>query len=610
MLTSVPDKSLIVLPFANLSPDADDAYFSDGLTDELITDLSRVAGLRVAPSTASFRLKSLNKDLAAVAREMNVQYVVEGRVRKAGHTVRITAQLVEVAEDRTVWADKYSGDLNDVFELQARVSRSIADALQLQLRPAARAPKPEAVEALLKGRHFARQATSAGFQKALECFDQATQCDPNYAPAFAALADVYVDLTTAWDAMPALETMPKAQAAALRALKLDPTLPEAHNVRAMVAMFYEWDRQTAEREFQEALRLNPNYADAHRRYANFLIWLDPRYEEALAHIQQAIALDPVDPWIQTYAVWVHYFSREYVRAVDQARQAVALTPLYGFAHHSLGCSLLTSGATAEAIASFKRGIELDGRASHYVALLGMAYAIGGQRDKALECLAELDALDKAGRDVAMWQLHVYAGLGDADQVIRCLDVAVARRNSSTLFMLTHPYTDFVRRDPRFITLLEKMGLGDLARRTWTPEWRPPTVAQTLAPAPKPRIQSLAVLPLENLSNDAEQEYFADGMTEAVITELAQIPALRVISRTSVMRFKRTTRSLLDIARDLGVDGIVTGSAMRAGDRVRISAQLVYAATGTHLWAKSYERGMADVLSLQSEWRAPSPLKSR
>jgi serine/threonine protein kinase len=467
------EKSVIVLPFANLSPDADDAYFSDGLTDELITDLSRIAGLRVVPGAASFRLKTANKDLATIAREFNVGYIVEGRVRKAGQNVRITAQLVDISEDRTVWADKYTGDLDQVFEVQERVSRAIADALQLQLRPMSRVPKPDAVEAYLKGRHFARQATSIGFQRALECFRHATDLDPNYAQAFAALADVYVDLTTAWDALPALETMPKAQAAALRALDLDPSLPEAHAVRALVAMFYEWDRQTAEREFTEALRLNPNYADAHKRYATFLIWLDPRYDEALDHIQRAARLDPIDPWIQAYIVFVHSFRRDYIRAVEQGRRVIALEPLYGFGHYALGCALLTSGQTEEAIGCFKRGIELDGRGSHHVALLGMAYAIVGQRDKAFDCLAELDTLDMAGRNVAMWKLHVYVGLGAADQVIQCLEAGVAQRNSSTLFMLTHPYIDFVRRDPRFVALLHQIGFGYLATRTWQPEWRLP-----------------------------------------------------------------------------------------------------------------------------------------
>jgi serine/threonine-protein kinase len=460
------------MPFANLSPDAADAYFADGLTDELIIDLSRIAGLRMVPAAASFRLRGANKDLAAIARDFNVTHIVEGRVRKAGDDVRITAQLVDVAEDRTVWADKYSGNLAQAFALQERVSGAIAEALQLRLRLARRTPRPEAVEAFLKGRHFARQATSAGFQKALTFFEEATHLDGDYAAAFAALAETYVTLTTAWQALRALDTMPKAVAAAQRALEIDPQLVDAHVTRGLVAMYFEWDLQTAERAFNEALRINPNNVEAHKRYSELLIWLDTRYDEALSHVRRAVALDPVDPWAQVHVCWVHYFRRDFHAAIEQARQVLALEPLYGYGHYALGCALLTAGHCEEATACFNRSIQLDGRMSHSVALLGMAYALVGRRDEALGCLAELDALDREGRSVAMWKLHVYAGLGDADNVIECLKVAVDQRNSSTLYMLTHPYTDFVRRDPRFAVILRQAGLGYLATGTFEPEWLP------------------------------------------------------------------------------------------------------------------------------------------
>jgi serine/threonine-protein kinase len=207
-----------------------------------------------------------------------------------------------------------------------------------------------------------------------------------------------------------------------------------------------------------------------------LIWLDTRYDEALRHVRRAVALDPVDPWAQVQVCWVHYFRRDFHGAIEQAHQVVALEPLYGYGHYALGCALLTAGHCEEAIACFNRSIQLDGRASHYVALIGMAYALIGRRDEALGCLAELDALDREGHSVAMWKLHVYAGLGDADNVIACLKVAVDQRNSSTLYMLTHPYTDFVRRDPRFAALLRQAGLGHLATRTFEPEWSRSTIS--------------------------------------------------------------------------------------------------------------------------------------
>ena len=172
---------------------------------------------------------------------------------------------------------------------------------------------------------------------------------------------------------------------------------------------------------------------------------------------------------------MHYFRRDFAGAIEQARQVVAAEPLYGYGHYALGCALLPGGQCEEAIACFNRSIQLDGRTSHSVALLGSAYALVGRRDEALGCLAELDALELEGRSVAMWKLHLYTGLGDADKVIECLKVAVDQRNSSTLYMLTHPFTDFVRQDPRFVALLQQAGLGYLATRTFEPEWSPPKI---------------------------------------------------------------------------------------------------------------------------------------
>ena len=469
------DKSILVLPFTTLSHDVDDGYFGEGLTDELIADLSRVADLRVVPSAASFRLKNTDKDLATIAREANARYIVEGKVRKAGRTVRITSELVDVRENRSIWADKYTGELEQVFELQERVSAAIAAALQLTLRPAPRSPKPEAREAFLKGRHSMRQATVAGLRDSVLYFQQAIEADPDYAPAFAALADAYVTLTQGWDALPALETMPKAQRAAQQALALDPNLADAHLALGNVSMFYEWSLPKAEACFQTALRLNPNYAEAHKSYAALLIWLDTRYDDALSHSERAASLDPFDPWVHVWAVFVHSFSRNFHKAIEQARRAIGIAPFYGFAHYALGCALASAGEPLQAIGSFERAISLDGRSSQSVALLGFTYALLGQRDRAMAALTELEEHESAGRNVATWKLHVYAGLRDADHVIHCLEQAIQQRSSSTLFILTHPYVDFVRRDPRFGALLTQAGLERFAAQRWT-EWHPKSIS--------------------------------------------------------------------------------------------------------------------------------------
>ena len=472
--TAAPEleKSIVVLPFTNLSPNPDDAYFSDGLTEELITDLSRISELRVIASASAFRLQGTDKELRTIGRELQVRYAVAGRVRKAGQSVRITAQLIDLRDDSLVWGDKYSGSLENVFELQEQVSRAIADALQVQLRPPSRAPKPGAVEAYLKGRHFFRQATTDGFQKALECFRNATEVDPNYAPAFAGLAYTYVLLTAGWEALPAHEAMPKAETAARQAFELDPMLPEAHVAHGLVATYLYWDLATAEDAFREALRLNPNYAEAHRWYTAPLIWLDTRFTQALEHARRAVELNPVDPWSWFQLACTHYFSRDFEGAINQSRQLINIEPLWALGHYYLGTCLATTGKAAEAAECINRAIELDGRGVHCVAWLGLSYAIAGKDVEARACLAELETHEREGRSVWAWKLVIHAGLGDSDAIMRCLEEAFQERSASLLYHLTHPLVDGVRTHPQFVDLLRRMNVEHLA--TYRPDspWEP------------------------------------------------------------------------------------------------------------------------------------------
>jgi tetratricopeptide (TPR) repeat protein len=316
--------------------------------------------------------------------------------------------------------------------------------------------------------------------KALDCYKQAVQLDPGYADALAALATTYVMITMGWDALPAHDTMPKARTAAKQALELEPNLAEAHTALGMVSMYYDWDLVRAEQSFKEALRLNPNSVEAHIWYVGLLIWLDTRYEEALSHLRHATQLDPVDLLGQVMAGFVYQFSRDFNGAIDHAGRIVALDPLYGFGHYHLGCALVLAGRTNEAIASFERAMELAGRGATFVALSGLAYAVAGQKERALACLDELVAYERAGKNVAAWKVHVSAGLGDADQVISDLEQAVDERASSTLFLFTAPYLDFVRQDPRFIALLRRAGLERLAKYRGYPEWYPPNVPRPAA----------------------------------------------------------------------------------------------------------------------------------
>ena len=477
-------KSIVVLPFENLSPDPDQEYFSDGLTEELITDLIRIRDLRVVSSASAFRLKGTNKDLRSIGSELGVRYVLEGRVRKSGRSVRITAQLVDVQDDSPAWADKFSGDLENIFELQERVSHAIADALKVQLAPPSPAPNAEAAEMLLRGRHFLRQQSDDGLHKALEFFQRATELDGHYAPAFSALAETYVLLSLAWDALAPKETAPKAKAAAKRALELDATLPEAHVAYGQVATYYDWDLATAEHAFREALRLNPNHVEAHKWYAMLLIWLDTRFAEALEHITRAIELDPLDPLLQVQCVWVHYFSRDFEGAIARAREVVNLAPLLGYGHYALANSLATVDMVGEAIERLHRAIDLDGRSVHYVSWLGFSYVMDGRQAEALECLAELEAHERDGKSVWTWKLPIFAGLGETDRVMRCLEEAFEERSASLVFHLTHPLVDCVREDPRFADLLRRMGVEHMAEYRPEPRWEPPRRSKRAKSGPR------------------------------------------------------------------------------------------------------------------------------
>jgi serine/threonine-protein kinase len=465
-------RSIAVLPFTNLSSDPEDGYFADGLTDEIITDLSRIRDLQVASSPSAFRFKGTEKSIREIATELNVRHILVGRVRKSGRKVRMTAQLVDASNDRTLWADKYTADLEQVFEAQEQVSQAIAQALKVELTGGVRAPNAEAAEAYLKGRHFLRQATGDGLEKALDCFEQATKSDPYYAPAYARIADTLVWMAAGWVAMPAREAMPRARAAAERALQLDPNLVEAHIAMGAVATYSDWDPHAAERSFQQALRLRPNDAGALYWSTHPLMWLDTRFDEALARVRRASQLSPVDPWIQLWHSWVHQFSRDFDAGTERARHLVALEPLWSQGHYGLGICLALTGRLAEARASLHRGIDLGGRAVQYVAWLGATHALSGRDSEAQKCLAELESHEHRGSNVAAWKLVVHSGLGNADQVMQLLEEAFQERSVSLVFHLTHPTVDCVREDSRFVDLLHRMKLDHLVGYRPDPAWKP------------------------------------------------------------------------------------------------------------------------------------------
>src|SRR5713226_4037357 len=359
---------LAVLPFENLTGDAGQDYFSDGLTEEMIAQLGRLdpERLGVIARTSVMHYKHSQEQLDRIGRELGVQYVLEGSVRRDSSRVRITAQLTQTRDQTRLWARQYDRELSSLLALQGEIAQEIADEIQLTLgehkridiaRQASLPPKtPEAYDLYLKGQYFWNKRSPQGFEQAIECFQQAIVKDPNYARAYAGLADSYA-LVGGYTLAPQAEFMPKARAAALRAVEIDESLPEAHTALALIVQNYDWDWQTAGKEYRRAIELNPNYATAHHLYAEHLMWLG-RFDEAFRESERARQLDPLSLIIATDKGAILYFSRQYDRAIEQFRAVLDMEPNFPRAH-LLVFAYAQEGLFADALADIQKWRRID-----------------------------------------------------------------------------------------------------------------------------------------------------------------------------------------------------------------------------------------------------------
>src|ERR1700689_1174712 len=353
-------RSLVVLPLDNLSGEASEDYFADGMTDELITDLAQISALRVISRTSAMVYKGARKPLPQIARELNVDAVVEGTVLRSGDQVRITAQLIQAADDKHLWAESYEGNVRDTLALQNKVAAAIADQIRIKLNPQeqaalknARVVNPEAYESYLKGRYFWNKRTANGLKAGLAYFNQAIEEDPNYAQAYSGLADTYA-LLGDWQyaVMPPKEAFPKAKAAATKALELDSTLGEAHNSLAFVLDGFDWDLDAGGKEFQRAIELNPGYATAHHWYAWHLSLLG-RYDEAIAEMRKAASLDPLSLIINADLAEFLLLSHSYDESVEQGRKIIEMDSTFAIGHKQLGDAYLLKQMDKEAVAELQ-----------------------------------------------------------------------------------------------------------------------------------------------------------------------------------------------------------------------------------------------------------------
>ncbi len=456
-------RSIAVLPFVNMSADPENEYFSDGMTEELISVLTKMGGLRVAARSSVFAYKGRSEDARIIGRTLNVDTVLAGSVRKAGGRIRLAAQLTSVADGYQVWADTFDRELSDVFAVQDEISQAIARALQLRLVPGARqaagrkgTDDVEAYTLYLRGRFHWGRRTESEIRKGLDHFQQALARDPGYALAEIGVADSY-NILGFYDWLHPREAFPRALAAADRALALDDTLAAAYCSRGYVRLYHEWQWAAAEDDFHHALDLAPDYATGWHYYGNLLVQ-QGRFPEAEAAMQQAVTREPLSLIANAAGGWAEYYARRWDSAIAHHRSTIELDPSFMLGHLWLGHALVQAGAPDEAAAEYETAIRLSGRSAITVAALARVLAAAGRREESDRLLAELDELAQH-RFVPQYDLAVvHAAAGDHEAAFGRLERALAEREHELVFLAVDPALDPLRGDPRFGSLAERVGL--------------------------------------------------------------------------------------------------------------------------------------------------------
>ncbi len=454
--------AIAVLPFANMSPDGANEYFSDGMTEEIITALSKVEGLQVAARTSAFAFKGKSESVSQIGRQLRVGTVLEGSVRLAGDRLRVTAQLINVKDGYHLWAEAYDRDLRDVFAVQEEIAQAIVGALRVKLRgeETAMVVRPTAdlaaYDHYLKGLHAVNQRSSGSLVQAVAYFEQAIARDPRFARAYAGLADAYV-LLPGYSVTKSSEAWPKGRAAAERALALDSTLAEAHTTLSYGKFLFDSDWRGAEEGFRRAIALNPRYPTAHHWYGDFLGGRGD-LEGYLQELRRAQALDPLSRQIGTEVGRALYALRRNDEAVTQLQQVLRADPAFAGARVTLGRVYVEQGRLAEAVGEFQQAVELRGRNALDVAYLAYAYAVAGQESEAQRLLVELEGRSRREHVPPTVLAMVHMGLGQDERAFDHLDRAVAEHDGWIAESIFYPTFDPLRSHPRYAALLQALGL--------------------------------------------------------------------------------------------------------------------------------------------------------
>jgi len=460
--TAAPSKSIAVLPFDNLSGDPQNAYFSEGVQDEILTRLAKIAELKVISRTSTQRFKSAPNDLRQIAQQLGVANILEGSVQKANDQVRVNVQLINALTDAHLWADTYDRKLTDIFAVETEIAKTVADVLQAKLtgseqhviaaRPTANA---EAHQLYLKGRFFWNKRTGSDLKKSIDYFKQAIAADPNYALAYAGVADGYVWLP-GYTAGTPRDCYPKAKAAAKKALELDDTLAEARTSLAIAIWLYDFDFSQAIREFQRAIEVNPNYAIAHQQFGNNTLSALCRFDDAIVEGKRAVELDPLSLVINTDLGTDYYYARRYDEAIAQLRKTLEMDPGFYIAHLVLGQMLDAKGDHDAAIVECQKARTLNDDPA-VLGVLARAHGLSGNKMEAEKILDQLKKLSQERYVSAYSFALVFLGLGNKEEALRWLEQSYQDRAGSDIgYIRVDPLLDPLRSDPRFEALAEKI----------------------------------------------------------------------------------------------------------------------------------------------------------
>jgi len=458
-------KSVAVLPFENMSTDPENEYFSDGITDDIIAQLSKISALKVISRTSSMQYKKSSKKITAIADELGVGAVLEGSVRKAGQRVRIVAHLVDPKTEKHLWGETFDRKLDDIFEVQSEVAQQITGALSVALSPEEKervekkaTGDADAYNLYLLGRFQANKWSEVDVQKGIEYYQQAVAKDPGYAVAYAGLADAYELLSIGFSSKPPVEYLANAKAMALKALEMDDSLAEAHTSLAYARWLGDLDWPGAEREFKRALELKSSYVMAHEWYAEYLAALG-RHEEALAEIKRAQQLDPLSVPVNRAVGWVLYFARRYDQSIEELQKALAMNPEFLGARLVLWWVWIAKGTYGDAIADITREADRPGLRTVKKLMLSYAHTAAGNREMAEGILWELEPKLAGDNRLALLSAILLTAMDAKDRAFEQLERAYQVREPGLLFLKVAPWADALRSDPRYGALVEKLGLG-------------------------------------------------------------------------------------------------------------------------------------------------------